>query len=142
MKRKHTKYTFILVFYAFTSIALANYVGAPPISLQVNPYVNQNVATPSSAVKSITQNTNPLNVFSIDVTDNDPKVSISWKVIDEIIKNESQSESYFTPILIKKEIMSQIFDQTETFYLPEPITVVFLVIGMFVLFGRRKHPAV
>ncbi len=82
------------------------------------------------------------DTLSIDVpnTNNSLRVSTLGKSLDKVLEeNNTGVELNITPALIKKVIMSNPFEQVETFYLPEPITIAFLVIGMFLLFRKKRY---
>ncbi len=118
------------------STAFATYVGQPSL------YFN-NISRPATSATINIDTKNPVNMFSIDATNKKAEeVSFSWQYVNKILENQdSNIELNIAPALLKQTIMYDKFEQVETFYLPEPVTIAFLVIGMFLLFRKRRHVA-
>ena len=75
--------------------------------------------------------------FSTELQNGITKKTILWN-IGNISYQNNDSDFYVAPAILKNHFDISDELNTETFYLPEPITILFLVIGMFLLFRKRK----
>jgi len=110
----------------FVSVSFANYISPSHLT-------NYSIHKSSSAIMI---NDNSVCKFSTEIKSEVTEKPVLWN-IDNITHQNNNSGIYVVPTILRQPCILDQMD-VETFYLPEPITILFLVIGMFVLFRKRR----
>ena len=120
----------VCVLFLCVGVSLASYVSPSELA----DYTSQQ-SSPAITINNI--NNSYTYKFSTELQNGITKKTVLWNIGNTSYQN-NDSEFYVVPAILKNHLDISDELNTETFYLPEPITILFLVIGMFVLFRKRK----